>query len=292
MTPEPLKETLNTAKRLASLCRLHRPVDIPLFLLPGLWAAVLAAEGVPKFTPLLLLLLAALLIRCAAWTFNDLMEPRLLPHAPESFVGEKIVSPIEAQRLFAVLLTVAMLLILPLGLPLFYFTLPALAGLLAIPFVRSRLLFTQPFLGLCYAWLVPMAWLSQDASLGKATWLVFTAVLLWASAFTTLYAIPRCNHEARTGVRSLAQLFGDLSWLFILAMQLGAIFALWLVGQQLSLGIFFSLGLITALLLLPYQQWLLLHHPSGGAMSSYRAQTATAVAILCGISFHYLCLAQ
>ncbi|MGM0593662.1 MAG: UbiA family prenyltransferase [Pseudomonadota bacterium] len=292
MIPQQLQPLYKRTLRFLYLCRLHRPADIPLFLLPGLWAAVMAAQGMPQLLPLTLLLLAALLVRCAAWVFNDWMEPRLLDEAPESFVGQKIVSPLEAQRLLAGLLLAALVLLLPLGLPLLYFAVPALFALVGFPFVKTRLFLTQPYLGLCFAWLVPMAWVSQGAVPDRTAWLLFTATLLWATGAATLHAIPRRNYELRTGIRSLAQLFGEFTPLFILAVQLLAILALWLAGRQHPLGIFFDIGLVTALLLLPYQQWLLLRQPPEGAMASYRAQTATAVAILCGTVFHYICLAQ
>jgi len=278
------------ARRYLCLCRLHRPADIPLLLLPALWASVLAAGGAPRAWPLLALLAAALLFRCAAWVYNDWMESRLLPEASESFIARKVVGPLEAQRLFVGLMLGALLLMLPLGLPLLWYALAALLLLLAYPVIKTRLLLTQPYLGLCFAWIVPMAWTAQGTTPGKAGWLVFTAVLLWASAFATLYAIPRRNYEQRVGIRSLAQLFGDNSWLFILAMQLSALFTLWLAGRQLQLNTFFSLGLVTALILLPYQQWLLFSHPQEGPLRSYYSQIWTGIAIFCGIAFHFLCL--
>jgi 4-hydroxybenzoate polyprenyltransferase len=284
-----LQHYYRSSRRFLYLCRLHRPADIPLFLLPALWASVLAAGGTLQTAPLLALLGAALLFRCAAWVFNDWMESRLLPEAPESFIARRVVGPIEAQRLFAGLMLGAFLLILPLGLPLLYYAAVALLLLLGFPYIKTRLLLTQPYLGLCYAWIVPMSWSSQGATPGKAAWLVFTAALLWATAFATLHAIPRRSYEQRVGIRSLAQLFRDNSWLFILAMQLSAVFTLWLAGRQLQLDIFFGLGLVTALLLLPYQQWLLFSHPQEGPLRSYRSQIWSGIAIFCGIAFHFLC---
>jgi len=284
-----IKQRYLAYRRFLYICRLHRPTDIPLLLLPALWAAVMAAGGTPKFAPLLMLLLAALLFRCAAWVFNDWMESRLLSEARESFVAQKVVSAREAQILFGGLTLGALLLLLPLGLHTLYYAAAAPLLLAGFPLLKTRILLTQPYLGLCYAWIVPMAWVSQDGEPPKAAWLVFTAVMLWASAFTTLHAMPRRGYDLRAGIRSLVHLFGDNSWLFILVMQLGSVFALWLAGHQLSLGIFFSLGLVTVLLLLPYQQWLLFSHPQDGPMRGYRSQIWSGIAVFCGIAFHFLC---
>lgn len=277
-------------RRFLYICRLHRPTDIPLFLLPALWASVLAAKGAPQLYPLLAVLVAAILFRCTAWVFNDWMESRLLTDPTESFVAQKVITPREAQLLFSGLTLVSLLLLLPLERPLLYYAAVAPLLLLGLPLVKTRLLLAQPYLGLCYAWIVPIAWAAQGSEPGKAAWLVFTAVLLGASAFNTLYAIPRRGYEQRAGIRSLVHLFGDNSWFFVLSMQLSSVFSLWLAGHQLSLGIFFSLGLVTVLLLLPYQQWLLFSHPQDGPIRGYRSQIWSGIAVLCGIVFHFICI--
>ena len=274
------------------LCRLHRPADIPLFLLPGMWASVLAAEGVPQTGPMLALLFAALLFRCAAWVFNDWMESRLLDEASESFIAHGIISQREAQFLFGGLLLAALIFLLPMGLPLLYFAAVAPLLLIGVPLLKTRLLLAQPYLGLCYAWIVPMAWSAQGVIPGKGAWLIFTAVLLLATGFNTLHAIPRRDYEQRSGIGSLAQLFGEKSWMLILATQLGAVLALWLAGRELQLGIFFSIALVVTLLLLPYQHWLHHTHINEGPMRSYRNHIWTTIAVFCGISFHYLCHCQ
>ncbi len=286
---ETLRQFYFANRRFLNICRLHRPSDMVLFLLPGAWAALLASGGAPKWLPLLSLLFAAVLTRCAAWVFNDWMESQLIEQAQESFIARKLVTPLEAQLLFALLLILALLLIWPMGIPLLFYAIGALALLLGYPLLKTRILLTQPYLGLCYAWLVPMAWASQGVAPDKSTWLLFTAVLLWATAFTTLYALPRRKYELQAGIRSLALLFGENSWLFILAMQLSALFTLWLLGRQLELNLFFRIGLATAILLLPYQHWVLLSHSQRGPRRSYRSQIWSGLAVLCGIAFHFLC---
>lgn len=280
----------NQLLRYAYACRLHRPADLILFLLPGLWASLLAANGSPDWSVLLTLLLAATLIRCAAWVFNDWMDTRLLPEAPESRLGQGEISLREEQWLLASLVGVALILLLFLPTRLLYYALPVPLLLAAYPFLKIRTPLIQPYLGLCYAWLVPMAYAAQGASPDKATWLLFTATLLWASAFTTLHALPRRHIEQPLGIRSLAQMFDINSWLFIMIMQLSAIFSLWLAGSQMKLGIFFSLGLVVTALLLPYQLWLQFSNSAKGPMRSYHNQIWSGIAILCGIAFHYLCV--
>lgn len=292
VSTDKLHRWAGAAKRYALLCRLDRPTDLALLLLPAVWGSLLATKGSPDAGRLSLLLLAAVLIRCATWVFDDWMEAKLLPKSTESYLGRKLIELRELKLLLAVLVLLGILLLLPLPGLLFYYVLPVPLLLAAIPFLKTRLLLIQPYLGLSYAWLVPMSYAAQGVQPDKAGWLVFTATLLWVSAFTVLHAIPRREYDLEVGIRSLPQLLGSNSWLFVVAMQLSTVFSLWLAGKQMELGIFFSLGLIVVLLLVPYQQWLVFTHPQEGPLRSYRNQVWSGIAILCGITFNYMCTCQ
>lgn len=284
-----LRHRLAQLRRFALLCRLDRPADLVLLLLPACWASVLAADGAPDAGRLLLLLLAASLARCAAWAFEDWMEARRLPQDSNSHLATGRVTVREVQGLLAALFLLSLLLLLPLPAIVFYYAWAAPLLLIALPFIKTRLLLVQPYLGLCYAWIIPLAYAAQGTHPDKAGWLIFTATLLWSTAQSTLYALHQREADLQLGIRSLVQLFGNNSWFFILAMQLSTVFTLWLASKQLELGIFYSLGLIVVLLLIPYQQWLLFSHPQHGPLRSYYNQIWSAIAILCGVTFHLLC---
>lgn len=286
---ESLKTWGSRLQRYAIISRLHRPADLALLLLPAGWASVLAADGTPDAASLIALLLAATLMRCAAWVFDDWMESRLLPEGTDSYYAKEFITKRELKWLLISLLTASLLLLLPLPTLLYYYALPVPLLLVAYPYLKTRMLLTQPYLGLCYAWVIPLAYASQGSHPDKAGWLLFTATLFWASAFAMLYAMPRREYELQVGIRSLAHLFAENSWLFVMAMQISTVFTLWLVGQQMQLGLFFGLGLIVVLLLVPYQLWLLFSHPELGPRRSYHNQIWSGIAILCGITFHYLC---
>ncbi len=275
--------------RYLCLCRLHRPTDLILLLLGGIWASLLASDGQPAWLPMLALLLAAALVRCAAWILNDWLDARLSAQASESFIAQGLIPRIRAQQLFAALLGLALMLILPWGEKLLYLAAATPLLLLGLPLIRTRLFLTQIWLSLCFAWIIPLAWAAQGAWPDETGWLLFTAMALWSSAFTTLYALPRSPYEQRLGIRSLAQLFGEQTWLFVLLMQAAALGTLWVVGEHAGLGLFFFLGLLVAVLLLPWQLWLLLVRPQRGALRCYYSQIWTGVAIASGLAFHYLC---
>jgi 4-hydroxybenzoate polyprenyltransferase len=264
------------------ICHLHRPVDLALLLLPALWTVGLA-PAVPDYAELLALLLAATAVRCAAWVYNDLCDASMLPEAPESFIARGLVSRRDGWRLFAGLLSCATLLLLLLDASVFLWGGVALGLLLGYPHIKRRTLLTQAYMGLCFAWMVAVTQVVAPGIAAKVLWLLFTATLLWATANTLLYAIPRHAYEERSGIGSLVTLFGANSGVFVLLLQVLALITLWFIGNQAGLGLGFGLGLLAALAQLPYQQWLLARHPGSGATRAYRSNILFALAILLGL---------
>ncbi len=264
------------------VCHLHRPVDLILLLLPGLWVISLGEGGI-RYGEVLVLLLAATAVRGAAWVYNDLMDAKYLKEAPESFVTIGLITPRAGWALFAGLLGFSILLLLFLDAMAFVWGAIALVLLLGYPHIKRRTLLTQPYMGLCFAWMVPMAQLVSPGIASKSVWLLFTATWLWASANTLLYAMPRRAYELRVGIGSLNHLFGDNIGPFAIILQLIAAIALWFVSKQSELGDAFALALLAAMALLPYQQRLLIRHPNSGPTRAYRSNMLFGVVILLGL---------
>lgn len=264
------------------ICHLHRPVDLLLLLLPALWTINLGKESA-AIAAVLLLIWAITAVRCAAWVYNDLLDARLLKEAPESFVSLGLVPARDGWRLFAALLTLATLICLWLDWQLLLWGAVALALLLGYPFIKRRTLLTQAYMGLCFAWVVPVSQAITPGINPKALWLLFTATLLWSSATTLLYAIPRQPYEQRQGIGSLVHIFGDNSGLAVMGLQSLALIALWFTGRQAGLGSGYNIVLLLALAQLPWQQWLLAHHPGSGATRVYRLNLLFGLTILLGI---------
>lgn len=264
------------------ICHLHRPVDLILLLLPALWTVGLGS-GAINYTELLVLLLAATALRCAAWVYNDLLDASMLPDAPESFVARGLVSRHDGWKLFASLLGFATLMLLFLDASVFLWGGVALGLMLGYPHIKRRTLLTQAYMGLCFAWMVAMTQVLTPDIAAKTLWLLFTATLLWATANTILYSMPRRGYEERVGIGSMIYLFGDNSGVFVLILQICAVISLWFVGKQAGLGLGFGVALLASLALLPYQQWLLLRHPGSGATRAYRSNILFGVTILLGL---------
>jgi 4-hydroxybenzoate polyprenyltransferase len=274
-----------------ALLRLNQPEDLVLLLLPALWSSWLATSGTPNWVALLLLLFAAATVRSAAWVFNDLMEAKLLKHAPESMVAQGTISKKVARDIFTGLCVTAALATALLGRQALLYAPAALLLLIGYPYLKRKSILIQAYMGFGVAWIVPMAYVAQGSAPEKVTWLLFTAVLLWASAYFTLFSVPKFGYEQKVGIRSLIQLFGNAYKSIIALLQLLALVALLLAGRQSELGPFFITGLIAASGLVVYQQILLDRLTlQAGAMAAYRMNIWLGIAIFCGILFHFFCL--
>lgn len=287
----PLTTLLRHLSNGVVLCRLHRPADLLLIWLALLQGGWLASGGPPAVGPVVALLMAATLFRSALWSYNDLMEQRLMAMAPESLVAKRKVS-----RGFAlwvsVGLSVVALLLLPFELTTFAYALFALLLALGYPFIKLRSYLLQPYMALGVAWAIPLAYAVLGVAIDRAGWLLALANLLLATAAFTLYALPRHDYEQKVGIRSLAQLVGEGgSFALIPLLQWTALFALSLIGKQAKLGPLYDSGLYILIGLFLYQA-LLLHYfrEKGATRQAFRLQIWMGVVLFGGLYFSALCV--
>jgi 4-hydroxybenzoate polyprenyltransferase len=250
------------------LSRWDRPLDL-FMLLWGLLAATwLASAGAPDNLALLGLLIAVLLLRTAARIWLNRSE---------------------VQRVALGMVLAGLVFVIPLGWPLLLLPL-SLASAAAAFFFQKKTYLAQTGFAFGAAWLVPTAYLSQGAVPGKAAWLLFIAVLFWATSQVLLAYLPRPAKDAEQGLLTLPMLFGKFARQAVAGFQLLALLSLYLLGHQLDLKIFFTLGLASAAALTLYQQYLLFYRPD---REGWRLALAVSVwwgiAIFCGVAFHYLC---
>ena len=91
----------------------------------------------------------------------------------------------------------------------------------------------------------------------RLAWVLFLAGLLWTMAYDTMYAMADREDDRKLGIRSSAILFGDADRFIVGVMQLMSLLALWLVGRDLKLGLWYGLGLAGAAIFALYEQLLI-----------------------------------
>lgn len=273
------------------LMRLNRPIGIFLLLWPTLWALWIAGEGRPDPLVLTVFVLGVIVMRSAGCVINDYADRRIDPHVRRTAdrpLAAGRVSPREALVLFAVLCLTAFGLVLLLNTLTVLLSVAAVALAASYPFAKRYTRLPQAHLGLAFAWAVPMAFAAETDAVPALAWLLFIASMLWTLAYDTEYAMVDRVDDLRIGVKSTAILFGDADRVIIAGIQTALLIVLLVVGNQARLGLFYYLGLIPALALVFYQQYLIKDRDPAKCFKAFLNNHWFGATVFAGILFHYL----
>jgi 4-hydroxybenzoate polyprenyltransferase len=236
-------------------------------------------------------LLGVLVMRSAGCVINDYADRDFDPHVrrtAERPLAAGRVSPGEALLLFVGLGLIAAGLALQLE-PLAQLT--AVGGaLLAVtyPFVKRYLHVPQFYLGLAFAWSIPMAFAQLTGTVPRLAWLLVVAVVLWAAVYDTMYAMVDRDDDLKIGLKSTAILFGDLDRLIIGVMQAMTLFALYLAGGEAGLGRWYHAGLAAGAILFLYEQWLIRDRDPARCFQAFNNNHYFGMAVFVGLALDYL----
>jgi 4-hydroxybenzoate polyprenyltransferase len=268
------------------LMRLDRPIGIYLLLWPTLWALWIASRGRPDPLILVVFVLGVTLMRSAGCVINDYADRDFDPYVSRTRgrpLASGSVQPGEAVGLFLALSALAFGLVL-LTNPLTVL-LSIVGGLLAAsyPFTKRITHLPQVYLGVAFAWAVPMAFAAQTGAVPPVAWLLFLAPVFWATAYDTMYAMVDRDDDLKIGVKSTAVLFGHWDRIVIAGFQ-GAFFAVLLaVGIIIGFGALFYLGLMVAGGFALYQQYLIKDRDPARCFAAFRNNHWLGAAVFVGI---------
>jgi 4-hydroxybenzoate polyprenyltransferase len=278
-------------KPFIELMRLNKPVGIYLLLWPTLWALWIAAKGTPDFSILVIFTLGVVFMRSAGCVINDYADRKVDGHVERTQNRPLITGTVtnkQALILFFGLLATSFLLVLftnTLTIQLSF----AGAALAAIyPYMKRHTHLPQVFLGAAFSWAIPMAFAAQADELPKYVWLIYMANLSWTVAYDTMYAMVDRDDDIKIGVKSTAILFADADKIMIGILQGITLFCLLLLGSELALNAFYYLGLLVALGLMVYQQWLIRGRDRAGSFAGFINSHWVGVAVWLGLILAYL----
>jgi 4-hydroxybenzoate polyprenyltransferase len=250
----------------ALLMRLDRPIGIFLLLWPTLWALLVAGEGRPD--PLVL--------------DGHVQRTRDRP------IAAGRISAREAQLLFLGLCLLAFGLVLLLNLLTILMSLVGVLLAATYPFMKRITHLPQVYLGAAFGWSVPMAFAAQTGSVPPIAWLMFTATVLWATAYDTMYAMVDREDDLVLGVKSTAILFGESDRHIIGIIQVLLLVCLLMIGHQAELGLFYFAGVAVASGLALYQQGLIRYREREGCFRAFLNNNWFGAAVFLGLLLDYL----
>lgn len=253
MIDYPLREKL---PHFLSLTRLDRPIGIYLLLWPMLWALWFAALGVPDISNLVIFVLGTILTRSAGCAINDYADRDLDAHVSRTKtrpLATGALSTTEALVATALLMLLAFVLVLFTNKLTIMMSFVALALAVIYPFTKRVTYWPQAFLGLAFAFAVPMAFAAQINAVPPLAWLIFLAAVIWAIAYDTVYAIADREFDIKMGMKSTAILFGANELRIVFCLQLVVLLIMFFVGVSTMRGSIYNFSLFAALFFVVYQ---------------------------------------
>lgn len=269
------------------LMRLDRPIGWLLLLWPTLWALWVASSGFPESRLLIVFVLGVLLTRSAGCIVNDFAD-RGFDGAVERTKNRPLVTSRVSVR-EAVLLATGLFLaafILVLQLNVFTIELSVVALLLAsiYPFLKRVTHLPQIWLGVAFAWGIPMAFAATQNELPWQAWYLFATTLVWIVAYDAMYAMVDREDDLQIGVKSIAILFGSYDVLIIGVLQVVVLMALLMFGVQMNYNFLYYLALTVATGLVIYQICLIKPRQPAQCFKAFLNNNWLGVCVFIGIA--------
>lgn len=232
-----------------------------IFALPFALAAVLfATNGRPQPIKLLLIILAMILARNAAMSFNRLVDARLDAQNPRTR-NREIPAGLLSSRfaaVFCALNAAALVYVSSLFNYLSFILSPiALIIILGYSLTKRFTHATQFFLGLALGISPIAAWIAITARLEVFPVLIGMGVFFWVAGFDLIYSTQDYAHDLQHGLKNLVVWLGIARALFLSRILHGLCFGCFiLAGMLRGLHLSYFLGLILMAAVVAYEHYL------------------------------------
>ncbi len=274
----------------AKLARLHKPTGAALLLWPTWWALWLAAGDFPPWSALIIFTLGVFLMRSAGCVINDYADRKLDPEVKRTMdrpIASGKVTPREALTVFAVLITLAFVLVLFTNTLTIKLSLVGAALAASYPFMKRFTNLPQVYLGAAFGWSVPMAFAAVSDSLPPVCWLLFLANVVWSTIYDTQYAMVDRDDDIRVGAKSTAILFGDADRAILGILMVTFLGSMLMVGARAHLHWPYYAAMGIAAGLFVYQQWLTRTRERDVCFVAFRNNNWVGLALFVGIAMSY-----
>lgn len=272
------------------LVRGDRPIGVLLLLWPTWWALWIASAGVPSLWTLFVFTAGVWLTRSAGCVINDYADRWLDPQVERTRgrpLATGAVSGREALLVFAVLMIAAFALVLTLNRLTIYLSVVGLFLAASYPYLKRYTYLPQVYLGLAFGWGIPMAFAAVQGSVPPVAWVLYFANILWATAYDTWYAMVDRDEDIRAGSKSTAILFGEMDLIAQAVLYALMFAALWMVGRQAQLGLYYWAALGLAAVLVAYEFLIARHRERETCFRAFLHNNWVGAAVFAGIATHH-----
>jgi len=275
----------------AVLMRINKPIGTLLLLWPTYWALWVASSGQPSVLVFIVFTLGVILMRSAGCVINDYADRKVDPHVARTElrpIASGKVAPLEALQLFCVLGLLSLLLVLLMNPLTICLSVGGIVLAIIYPYMKRYTHLPQLFLGAAFGWAIPMVYAAQTNSVPAMAWLLFTAAIIWAVVYDTMYAMVDREDDLKIGVKSTAILFADLDKVFIGFFQVLLLIALLMVGDKAELSAFYFTGVFIAGLLMVYHQYLIKDRIPAKCFAAFLHNNWLGFTVFTGLALDYL----
>ena len=272
------------------LVRGDRPIGVLLLLWPTWWALWIASTGVPSLWTLFVFTAGVWLTRSAGCVINDYADRWLDPQVERTRgrpLATGAVSGGEALLVFAVLMVAAFALVLTLNRLTIYLSVVGLFLAASYPYLKRYTYLPQVYLGLAFGWGIPMAFAAVQGTVPPVAWVLYFANILWATAYDTWYAMVDRDEDIRAGSKSTAILFGDMDLVAQAVLYALMLAALWMVGRQAQLALYYWIALGVAAVLVAYEFRIARHREREACFRAFLHNNWVGAAVFAGIATHH-----
>lgn len=282
---------LERLKNYGRLIRFERPIGTLLLLWPTYWALWIAAQGFPGWKLLIIFSLGTFLMRSAGCAINDIADRRVDAHVERTKLrplATGVISVKEALAVFGGLVFVAFILVLQLNNLTILFSGVAVLLAATYPFMKRYHHWPQVYLGLAFAWGIPMAFTAiNNQAPPLVAWLLLAANVAWTTAYDTMYAMCDREDDVKIGVKSTAIIFGKHDRLIVGCLQLATLVLLAWVAYLAQLDLWFWLSLIIAAGFFVYQQYLIRNRDRWLSLRAFLNNNWVGLVVFIGIVLSY-----
>ena len=273
------------------LVRGDRPIGVLLLLWPTWWALWIASKGVPPLWTLFVFTAGVWLTRSAGCVINDYADRWLDPQVERTRgrpLATGAVSGREALLVFAVLMIAAFALVLTLNRLTVYLSIVGLFLAASYPYLKRYTYLPQVYLGLAFGWGIPMAFATVQGTVPAVAWVLYFANILWATAYDTWYAMVDRDEDIRAGSKSTAILFGDMDLIAQAVLYALMFAALWMVGRQAQLSLYYWAALGVAIALVAYEFRIARYREREACFRAFLHNNWVGAAVFAGIAIHHV----